>query len=112
LEYSADKTLVLCEIKMLITILRTIFILSSVITVFCIFMLFRNQYVCLREYDAISAVYKYSMSLIAINKYEPNINYFKQMGLNYFSFLWDIARWGKYSAIKDEYIEILKPFFD
>jgi hypothetical protein len=97
---------------MLNTILRTIFLLSTIICVFCIFMLFRNQYVCLREYDAISAIYKYSVSLIAINKYESNINYFKQMRLNYLSFLWDIARWGKYSGIKDEYIEILKPFFD
>jgi len=93
-------------------IVNTFLMLLIIGAIFCVFALFRNTYVYNREMEASNAVFKYGNRLIVTSQYDKNINYFNEMKIEDNSLFWNIARWGKYSAVKDEYIEILKPYFD
>lgn len=46
------------------------------------------------------------------DKYNDKKNYYSEMLIEYNKLLFDICRWGKTCAIKDEYKEFLKPYFD
>ena len=89
-----------------------VLILALVALAFCIFFLLRNNYVFNREIEAGMAVFRYSMNLFLTSQYNSDINYHHEMEIKYDTLLFDIARWGKYAAVKDEYIETLKPYFD
>jgi len=85
----------------------TVYLVDSVFIIFLLFFLFRIQYAFQRMIKTTDAIYNYESSLI-----NSSGNLYKKMALEYNKYILAIWLWGKYSAIKDEYIEILKPYFD
>lgn len=72
----------------------------------CLFMVFRNYYTYLRMRESINLVYQYVCNLN--NKdYDYKKDYYGQMIIDYDKYLLSFSLWGKYSAIKKEYKELL-----
>ena len=83
-----------------------------IVTAIGIFMLFRNEYSYKSFMRASDAIHKYSRELIDNGKYDIRINYYDLMEKEYDDLYTHVLVWGKYVGIKDEYVDLLKPYFD
>lgn len=73
---------------------------------------FRNEYTHARMTEAINVVYRYNFDLIETGNYtkdDASLDYDKAI-YNYFVYYFTIALWGKFTGIKPEYKEMLKPY--
>ena len=76
----------------------------------CLFFIFRNNYTLMRGEDAIKLVSLWCLDLIKIKQYDMSRNYYKEMIVNYDTYLFNIFLWGKYSRIKPEYQSLIKDY--
>jgi hypothetical protein len=78
--------------------------------VFLLLLGIRIIYTHAMEEIAGRAIYKYCGYLIDNNQYSMSADYFGEMGIEYFKYLFSFWIFG--AAIKSEYKEILKPFME
>ncbi len=83
------------------------------IGILCIltFFLLRIDYTCTCRLTAIDVIGRYLSDRIK-NNLEYKFESYDEMRIDYNRHLFSIWKWGKYSAIKDEYMEVLKPYMD
>lgn len=79
--------------------------IGYIIIVISLFMLFRNEYTSRRMREARELICEYAKKLDYQN-YDYSKNYF-HMKYEYNKYLLSLHLWGKYSAIKPEYKELL-----
>ncbi len=68
-----------------------------------LFLLFRNGYTYKRMEEARELIHKYCRELIDIRQYNVEYNYYKEMKVEYFKYLFNLSLWGTNSAIKKEF---------
>jgi hypothetical protein len=90
--------------------METVLLIMLIFIAINVFFYFRNEYVYVKQKAANKALYRYGLHLIEINQYDGG-EHFETMKIAYGDLMFDIARWGKYCAIKDEYMELIKPYF-
>lgn len=86
--------------------MEIIIIIYLVAFLIALFFLFRNNYIYKCRRKIIDIIYNYHKN----NEYVPNI--YEKMMISYNKHMFSIWKWGKYSGIKDEYKEILKPYMN
>lgn len=78
---------------------------------FCIFLIFRNMYTFGRLSFSSKLIHNYTSYLIwEADAYDMLEKYHDKFEVDYDKHLFNIFLWGKYSAIKPEYIEFLKQY--
>jgi hypothetical protein len=84
-------------------------ILFLFITALNTFFFIRNEYTRNVMLDATWAIYNYNLRTITSGSKPIEYN---EVLYKYDVYLFlEIARWGRYSAVKDQYQEMLKPYF-
>lgn len=76
-------------------------------TVLYLLIHFRNEYTLKRMEEARILISKYNQKLLKNKKYDITIDYYNDMIIDYNEYLISLNLWGKYSAIKPEYKNIL-----
>lgn len=74
--------------------------------IIALFFLIRNFYTYKCRLRAIDIIFNYQIN----NRFMSDI--YEKMMMSYSKHFLSIWKWGKYSAIKNEYKEILKPYMD
>jgi hypothetical protein len=75
--------------------------------ILCVCLFIRNIYTFNKQTEAANLVYKYVINL-SENDYDFHLNYFEEMIISYPKYLFSLDLWGKYSAIKPEYKNIIQ----
>lgn len=78
-----------------------------------LFFAYRNNYTHDRLKEACHAVYEYNLFLLYMGKWnDASLDSYDKMLMGYNEHLFSIALWGRYSGIRPEYRELMKPYFD
>lgn len=72
------------------------------------FLRWEYTYNCMRIADM--CVSNYCSELLAKREYDVTINYYKRYKYDYNKHMYNLTLWGRYSAIKPEYRELLKKY--
>ncbi len=75
-----------------------------------IYLVTREEYTKKCHLHASDVVYLYIKDQIVSGKYEEGC--YQRMIMDYHAHVLSFWRWGKYSAIKNKYREILKPYME
>lgn len=82
---------------------------TTIIAVIAIFFIIRNNYVYKRQIFAVNLVYEYIIT-IPYEEYKFKYDYYNKMIISHPKHTFSILLWGRYSAIKPKYIELLKKY--
>lgn len=85
-------------------------VIGLLITFLSILLLIRNNYTLSVMNKASDLISKYSDYLIDNGKYSRNINYQKEMKIDYNTYLYKFWIFGVHNAFKPQYIELIKSF--
>ena len=90
--------------------MNTFVILMSALLLF--FGFIRNTVTLINSHKAVDAIRDYLYHLVDINQYDRSANYFDVMPEKYFTYMFSFWKWTKYSVIKKEYRELIRPYFN
>lgn len=90
---------------------ETLLRISYFVFGFLSFVLIRNYIVFSWRQKMFMAIYSYRMWQIENQKYDTKINNYEVMSIPYFKHVFSFWLWGKMSGIKNEYKDLLKPYF-
>lgn len=76
---------------------------------FVLFLVIRNNHTHKVRALAIDSIYKYSLNCVESGVYE---NLYKKMMKGYNKLLFELFNFSKTGAVKDEYLDILTPYFE
>lgn len=89
------------------------FIIYGLALVLCVFAFIRIQLASIWSHNALNAIEKYNQSRMDNNTWEwSDLKHYDLFRIDYSDLVPMFWIWGKYSAIKPEYQEMLKPYFD
>lgn len=75
-----------------------------------VFLIIRGEHTKQCQLYASDIVYLYIRDQVISGKYEEGC--YRRMIVDYYTHMLSFWRWGKYSAIKNKYREILKPYME
>lgn len=87
-----------------------IIIITILVLDFLFFM--RNNYTFSCGNKSRELISRYTDYLLHSKQYEIGENYYDKMEISYWKHLFSIWLWGKYSRIKPEYKDLLKPYMN
>jgi len=73
-------------------------------------MIAKNEYAAKRCHEAVDIISAYANSLINNRTFDESFEYFDEMLVNYYVYVFNPFAFGKYKAIKKEYRQLLKDF--
>lgn len=87
--------------------------LMAIFLMFLIFSMIRNHYVFIWQIRANGAIHRFLQDKIRNQEFTYDmLKYYDIVTVDYNKHFWSVTRWGKYSAIKDEYRDIFQQFMD
>lgn len=90
---------------------ETLLWISYFVFGFLTFISIRNYMVFIWRQKTIKAIYSYGIWQIENRKYNSKTNNYNNMIIPYFEHVFSFWLWGRMSGIKNEYKELLKPYF-